>query len=150
MAQLIKNPSRWWLIPGATVRNTIQIRIKCSNMHDANAVQNIWEEHQYQNFYKQNCYGWREPNFCIHEASKVTLINETTVEISGLVGNEFLFKIYLLLHKLKFIEAEIKCKDDRNPRCVDIWHPMKRQAILNDDIVSVYVFKLIGDNIVLF
>ena len=45
------------------------------------------------------------------------MTHQTTVEISGLMGGqEFLFEIYLLLYELPFIEAQIKCKDDRNPR----------------------------------
>ena len=150
MAQLIQNSGKWWLMPGASVLNTIEMTIQCSNMHDATSVKNIWEERQYENFYKDNCYGWRHLSFYIHDATIVELINETTVQVAGLVaGQDFLFKIYLLLHELPFVKAQIKCKDDRNPRRVSIWNPKKRQEILIDDIVSVYVFEKINDHVVL-
>ena len=51
-------------------------------------------------------------------------------------------KYHLLKHKYK-------CKDDRNPICPGIYQIKTRQQILPDNIVSVYLFKIFGNRIVL-
>ena len=149
MPQLINSATKFWLKPGATVLNTLEIRIECSNMHAAISVKEIWEEHQYWNFYKQNCYSWKNAHFVIHDA-KVQLINETTIQVLGLVGGQnFVNDFCSLLHKIPFVKAQIKCKDDRNPICPSIYQIKTRQQILPDNIVSVYLFKIFGNRIVL-
>ena len=76
-------------------------------MHEAISVTNIWEEHQYLNFYKENCYNWDQARFVMHDATKVELINETTVQVLGLVRQDFLKRFHLVLHEIPFVKAQI-------------------------------------------
>ena len=148
MAQIIKNWS-WWFPHGEKQLHTLRITIKCSNAHDARFVLNEWECHQGTNFYKQNCYFFKD--FKIHDATEVQLINETTIQVIGTEGrSDWLSGFHLLLEGIPFKEALIECKYDKNPSIEDIWHVRKREEITTENVDSVYKFVKVNDSILLY
>ena len=156
MAELMNGNTHhgmWWLGAGATPRPTIRITIICESKDNAEAVLEYWQQRQSQNYYQENQYIFNDGGifFGIHNSSIITLIDETTVQVTGeYTGQNFLIGFHTLLTKLSFQEAKIECNDDRNPKNLNVFTHQRQEATISNENLSTYNFKKMNESILLF